>query len=269
LAAVQGGGAARAQDMDFDMSEVEDDEEAPAEPAADPADVAREHAQKGVALYRQDNYGDAVGHLVAAEKVLVVANLEVPALIYAAMARCYDQLGQATAAMRYYTRFLSVVDAADESLAETVRRAHQAKKRLQTLLDNTALRFEVDPDGAEVRIDRRSAGVTPLDPVKVPPGPHQVTFWARGYEPNSVDVDVAAGATVPVVVTLTRKQKPVQPTPAPQPPPPPPPPAGVSWVWWAGGGAAAVAVVATVTAVLLWPEEAPDTHGVGVTVKGR
>ena len=236
--------------------------------AEGPADVARRHAEEGVRLFKQDEYGPAVEHLLEAEKALVQADLEVPPLIFAAIARCYDQLGQIVPAMGYYTRFLSVANRNDRALAETVQRAVQSKKRPQSQLDNTALRFEVTPDGAEVRLDRRTVGRTPLDVLKVNPGPHQVTFWAEGYEPNSVDVDVAAGATVPVVVALVRKRK-AAPKPAPAPPPKTPTAGPSRWMWWAGGGAAALVIAATVTAVLLWPEDQPDTHAVRVSVQGR
>ncbi len=240
-----------------------------------PEELAKEFAQEGVALFADDRWDEAVEIFREAEKILQEAGLPVPPLVFLAIARCYDQLGQISAATAYYTRFLSAADENDERMEDGIRRAVEAKKRLYSQLDNTALRFAVEPDGVQVRIDRRAVGTTPLEPVKVTPGPHQVTFWAKGYEPASVDVDVAAGAMVPVVVSLVPRAgragttRPVVPSLG-QPAPYGPPRRGRTLLHWGVGGAAVAVAAGTAAALLLWPREVlPDRHAVRLTVRSR
>ena len=128
--------------------------------------------------------------------------MAVPAALYRSMARCYDQLGRITPALSYYRRFLALANRRDPYQRRAMGEVKQAASRLQTLFDRTGLRLEVRPDGTEVRIDRREMGRTPLEIVHVTPGAHQVTFWAEGYRPASINVEVAAGSVVPVVVEL-------------------------------------------------------------------
>ena len=83
-----------------------------------------------------------------------------------------------------------------------VRRADEAIARIDAQLDRTQLTFDIEPPGAEVRVDRREMGQAPIDNLKVTPGPHQITVWAEGYEGADVSVDVRPGAEVPVGVSL-------------------------------------------------------------------
>ncbi len=164
--------------------------------------VVQRYVDLGEELFRAGQYADAVESFAKAEGILVEAEVDVPPPLYRQMARCYDQLGQTVSALSHYKRFQALVDAEDKRVSRALKEARDAVTRLQGVLDRTALEFKVEPDGAEVRVDNRVVGRTPLDPLKVSPGPHQVTLWAEGLEPMSLEMNVAAGATVPVVAKL-------------------------------------------------------------------
>ena len=167
--------------------------------------------------------------------------------------------------MRYYAKYLGLVDAGRPGAASAVRQARDALTRLRSRLDQTALRFEVSPEETEVRLDRRELGRAPAEPVAVSPGPHQVTLWAEGYEPQSLDVEVAAGTTVPVVATLVRP-----PPPAPVQPAAGPETSADSTAWWLAGGAALLAAGTAAAVLLLAAEPEPDRYELGaLTGVGR
>ena len=255
-----------AEEAEADEPGAAADEEAGAE-AETATDAAAAHAEAaplandGVKAFKAHDYEQALEKLRAAEAVYERAEMEIPITLLHALGRSYDQLGQIVAALRYHKQFLGRVDRADERLADAVKRADQAVERLETQLARTMLTFEIEPDGAEVRVDRRAVGKAPLDPVQVNPGPHQVTLWAEGHEPASVNVEVAAGASVPVVVKLVPEAKePEVIVVAAE---------DSTMTWWLiGGGVAAVAAGGTVAVLLLTAEEPEPEHKVRVSMQG-
>ena len=201
---------------------------------------AKELVPEGQALFIRGDYAEALEQFRAAEQILEGAELETPPSLDRILGRCYDQLGQVVPALRYLKRFIARAQADDPETAEALRRAEQAVDRLQAQLDRTTLSFDVEPDGAEVRIGPQALGRTPLEPVQVAPGPAQVTLFKDGYEPQSVDVQVVAGMSVPIVVRLA----PIAATP------PRAEASGISW-WLVGGAAATAVTVAAVTVAVL------------------
>jgi len=176
---------------------------------------ARTHATEGQRLFEAKDYEAAVGELRAAEAVYDQAEMEVPVTLVRLLARSYDQLVQPVPALAYYKRFLARADGfparadgSDPRLKEAVQRAKRDAARLQELVDQTVLTFEVEPDGTEVRLGRRVLGTTPLDPVKVSPGPHQVTLQKEGYRPYALVAEVRPGGAFPVMVMLVREPPP-------------------------------------------------------------
>jgi len=231
-------------------------------PAASARSLARDKTTEGDDLLRAGRYADAGRRFLAAEEALLTAEVEVPPDLYRLLARCYDLQGQPAAAMRYYARYLGLVDASSKDAREHVKLAREALVRLRARLEQTSLRFDVSPDGTEVRVDRRVIGTTPLDPLTVTPGPHQVTLWAEGHQPASLDLEVAAGTSVPVVVTLVPEAPPGPGTAAAEPQES----SGGALLWWVGAGAAVLAAGTVVGVVLLMQEPEPDTYGVPAPV---
>jgi len=241
-------------------AEADAEEEDPAPDTAAVDAEAAPLAREGIRLFKDHQYEPALDKLRAAEAVYERAELAVPISLLNALGRAYDQLGQIVAALRYKKKFLGRVDRSDARLADVIKRADQAVERLETQLARTMLTFEIEPDGAEVRVDRRAVGKAPLDAVQVTPGPHQVTLWAEGHEPASVNVEVAAGASVPVVVTLVPEadETPVVVVQEES-----------SMKWWlVGGGVVAAAAVGTVALLLLTAEEPPPEHKVRFSMQG-
>ena len=71
------------------------------------------------------------------------------------------------------------------------------------------LRIEVDVPGADVRIDGRAVGLTPIElPVGLPAGVRRVEVTRAGYEPIERDVSVAAGAEATLTLDMQRLASP-------------------------------------------------------------
>ncbi len=89
-------------------------------------------------------------------------------------------------------------DIADWSAIPEAATAFQAARRLATSDATGALVVDSTPAPAEVWIDGRFAGVTPLDEPSLPAGPHWVVLRKAGWVRKSVRIDVPAGASTTV-----------------------------------------------------------------------
>ena len=87
-----------------------------------------------------------------------------------------------------------------------------------------SLRVDTQPQGAEVRLDGRRLGLTPLAPVEVVAGPHRVVLRAPGHAEWGQVVDVRAAEATHLQVVL---------------PPAPPPSAAANALEATGGGGGA------------------------------
>ncbi len=70
-----------------------------------------------------------------------------------------------------------------------------------------SLVIESRPTGAEVTLDGRPAGVTPLTIASVAPGRHTVVITAAGMKPVTSTVIVKAGERARVAASLERGQQ--------------------------------------------------------------
>jgi hypothetical protein len=97
----------------------------------------------------------------------------------------------------------TLLEATETELVDAARRlAHEALtgERLDT---TGTLRLAVDRAGAQVSLDGKDLGSTPIAGAqRVLEGPHQITVQKKGYIRWSSTVTVAAGAEVPVTVQL-------------------------------------------------------------------
>lgn len=114
------------------------------------------------------------------------------------IARCYDSLGEAVEAYRYYLEHLALALPEDKTV-ETAQAA------LQRLASNVAL-FEVtsDPPGATIYVDRRELGSYGVTPRTIPlePGEHLFLLEAPHHDPASARAEAQLGATARVMVAL-------------------------------------------------------------------
>lgn len=224
-------------------------DDGPGSAAEDPLAEAGRRFDQGVAYYNEGRYGAALAEFLRAYEIsgewTVLYNL----------GQVSAALGRAADAYVYFQRYLA--DGGGE--VGEMRRAevHDSMAALEPRIARIAV--EVDVAGAEILVDGRRCGTSPLaEPVVVEPGSHVVEvrgeLIAGGRERR--EIILASGLTETVRVASA--------TPPP-PPPPPPPPGGETgdgesvWSsWWLWTIVGAVVVGGAVTAgVLLWPDEGP------------
>jgi hypothetical protein len=239
---------------------------------ADPRDDARDRLEEGSALYRKGDYQGALRKFEQARALFPSAK------IYFNLGQAYSRLNRPAAAVDAFERFLD--EATD---ADPARRA-DATRFLSELEPRIARVRVLVPNGSEVAVDGRPAGVAPLKRgIPVDPGSHQITAREPGSAMaavGSVKVDAGEMAEWHVPVASGSVAPPAATTPAPGSPLPasPPPVAtdspGASTVpgvpavvagtstdaaaptgirrWWPwAAGAAAVVVAGVVTTVIL------------------
>ncbi|MFK7987353.1 MAG: PEGA domain-containing protein [Sandaracinaceae bacterium] len=110
----------------------------------------------------------------------------------------HQELGRTTEAFNYYSEYLRTFDLSDEDRVE-------GERRLTSIRGEVAVvELVSEPEGADVRIDRRDLpvrGQTPLT-LALPPGEHRVFFDRDGYESTEGAVTAAEGETRPLRTRL-------------------------------------------------------------------
>jgi len=128
----------------------------------------------------------------------------------------YMGLGRRADAIEAFETFLN------EALDATPDLRANAERYRSTLATQTgALVVTSDTDGAEVSIDGRSRGVTPLQTsIRLDPGPHQLVLEKAGLPPFAEKLTIEAGRRITVETRLTPAAV-ATPAPAPSPVGPP------------------------------------------------
>lgn len=160
---------------------------APAMVAAqtDPKATADEHFRKGVAAFRERRFGDAAPEFEEAYRLSPAY-----AVLYN-IGQVNVALGRSVEAVDAFERYLK--QGASEIPAERVRevQAEVAKQmdRIGTVVVRTA------PEGAEVRMDGRAVGKTPLPrPLHLTVGKHVFEAFRPGYVSEGREVEVMGRA---------------------------------------------------------------------------
>jgi len=162
---------------------------APRSAAADDQELAKAKFQEGMALVKAENYPAALAAFEESYRILPK-----PGLLYN-IAMCQKALFRYVDSIGSFKKYLSAMGAnvkpdmklsVDQALAEM-------EKLVGTILIDGA------PDGAEVFVDDRPVGRTPLpEPLIEDPGQHSVRVERDGYKPLRTEVNVASGATIAV-----------------------------------------------------------------------
>jgi hypothetical protein len=157
--------------------------------SSEPARAQAEAALKeGNALFAAGQYQRALERYQAAQSLVAS-----PKLLFN-FGQTYRQLGRDVEAIEAYERFLAEVPDA----APDLRR--QAQQRIGELLGRIGhAQISADLDGAEVVIDGKSRGTTPLAaPVRLAPGPHQVVVQPPGSSgaPFVERIEIQGGRSV-------------------------------------------------------------------------
>lgn len=164
-----------------------------AQSAADKA-AAQTRLDEGVQLGEQGDYAGALRKFKDA-----FGRFPSPK-IHFNMGQAYRGLARDVDAIESFERFLAEAkDAAPAMRAE-------ARRQIDELLPMVAsVKIACDTDGAEVSIDGRRHGATPLPgPILVAPGPHQVLVEKPGVAPYTARIAPQRGTVLPVDVRLAK-----------------------------------------------------------------
>jgi hypothetical protein len=172
---------------------------------ASDARKAKDLFAAGQKLYKADKYAEAVLKFEAAYAA------KPHPVIYFNIARCYEQLGDASKAVKAYRDYLRLSpeakdrEAVNESIAILDRKVKEKAVTHVTVV--------VDPAAARVEIDGTPVGGTPAL-ADLAAGVHKVVVTYDGYEKLERTVTTAPGQSVELNLALRRL--------AGAPPPPPP-----------------------------------------------
>lgn len=163
---------------------------APVAPAQPPTDAqAKARAQsllsEGTAAYGRGDYAMALDKFTAAFRIFPSPKL------WFNIGQANRDLGRPVEAAAAFDRFLRAGgDAPPETLAEARRSAAELKAKLGQIKVTCAV------DGAEITIDGKQVGSTPLgEMIWTTPGRHQIAVQRPGYTPAIQDV-VAVGGKI-------------------------------------------------------------------------
>ncbi len=175
-----------------------------------PEQSAQVYFDRGLALADRGEWAAAIE---AFERAREIAPL--PAVLFN-LAEARRRAGRAREALDAYIEYLDRASAASQYRALAQEHVAELERRL------ARVRFEVTPEGAEVRVDDGEVAGARRE-VVLDPGHHAVVVRARGYEPDARGVSLAEGERVTLSIHLARAPEPAQVVVAPPPPPPPPP----------------------------------------------
>jgi len=164
-----------------------------AQAQADPKAAAREHFAKGVAAFDDRRFAEAAEEFEEAYRLS-------PAFVV-----LYN-IGQVDVVLG---RSVDAVDAFDKYLKEGASAVPPERRReVEGEIEKQAARIgtiavRTFPDGAELRVDGRRIGITPLArPVRVTAGRHNVAATLAGRATQVRDVDVGGRAEIALELTL-------------------------------------------------------------------
>jgi tetratricopeptide (TPR) repeat protein len=177
-------------------------------PEAEAKDRARVLFQRGVAAYRAGKFYDAVDVFLETQRLYPDTQLCFN------VARAYENLGDESAALRYYRDYLRQADRPSDGaeVRDRVRRLEQqlAQRGAQQL---TVLS---QPEGATVLLDGKPVGITPWTGDTYP-GKHRLALALERHAGQEQIIELDAHAARDVSFALV-------PLPAPKPVPAVPPP---------------------------------------------
>jgi len=155
------------------------------QPVSDSQSKARAQAllSEGTAAYGRADYATALDKFTAAYKIFPSPKL------WFNIGQANRDLGRPVDAVAAFDRFLRE---ADDAPAETLAEARRSAAELKTKLGQ--IKVTCATDGAEVTVDGKQVGSTPLgEMVWTTPGRHQVAVQREGFSPAIEDVAVVVG----------------------------------------------------------------------------
>jgi PEGA domain len=181
----------------------------------DPRAAAREHFTKGVAAFDDRRFAEAADEFEAAYKLS-------PAFVVLFNIGQVDvALGRSVEAVDAFNSYLKQGGA---SIGAARRQEVQREIEKQTARIGT-IDIHTTPDGADIRIDGKLTGKTPLEkPVRVNAGKHSVEATLAEHTPQARDLEVAGRADIrldlalePLAALAAAAPAPIVPLPAEHP----------------------------------------------------
>lgn len=171
--------------------------------SADDRAQAEAHHERGLELYRANDFAGAAREFEAAQALAPAASNLFN------LARCYERTGDLVRAIDALERYL-----AEELPADRRERGEAELARLRALLEpsiprqqSTAVSIAVvsEPSGAELYVDGRPQGAEVATPatLHLAPGEHMIEARLAGHQPESQEITVEAGRTQVVQFQLT------------------------------------------------------------------
>jgi tetratricopeptide (TPR) repeat protein len=147
---------------------------------------------EGTSAYGRGDYAAALEKFTAAYQIFPSPKL------WFNIGQANRDLGRPVEAVAAFDRFLRE---AEDAPSETVAEARRSAAELKTKLGQIAITCTTD--GAEVTVDGKQVGSTPLgEMVWTTPGRHQIAVQREGYSPAIEDVAVLAGKAAAVNIEL-------------------------------------------------------------------
>jgi tetratricopeptide (TPR) repeat protein len=156
----------------------------------DAQEKAKQHFFKGKLLVEEGDFEKAVVELKASYQLNPL-----PVVVYN-IAWCYDQLHRYADALEYYRLYLQEGEDAAAEVEKVQKRIEALSQFIGTMI------IEVDVDGAEVFIDGKLAGTTPLGDLTVDTGDHDLVVRKTGYLEARKQVTVVSGATKRISIVM-------------------------------------------------------------------
>ncbi|MDB4932891.1 MAG: hypothetical protein JWM10_5375 [Myxococcaceae bacterium] len=160
------------------------------EPGPDPSNPtaafqqaeARTHFQTGVGHYQAGRFTEAIAEFQTAHRLFAS-----PTILFN-LAQAYRSDGQLSNAITTFRRYI------DENPRLTATQREDVEGVIREIETTRAvLSFEVEPSGAEISLDGRPLGTSPLPRgVEVLPGPHEVAVTLALHEPLTQTINVHA-----------------------------------------------------------------------------
>lgn len=146
-------------------------------------------------LINRQEYMEALVHLTDAYRIKPTAG------ILFNIAMCEKALNRHADAINSFYHFFDLETEAANVNNELHTLAQSAVDELLGLV--ATVRVTEVPDGADVFVDRRNIGTTPLaDPLFLAPGNHTISVMKTGYAPIDIDLTAVGGASLSVRADL-------------------------------------------------------------------
>jgi tetratricopeptide (TPR) repeat protein len=160
--------------------------------------AALPHFKKGIALFNDGNYRQAIDEFEKAYSIFPSPK------IHLRIALCYKWLAQNLKALEYYEKFLEETpeNPEDKSIRIVRKQTELEVRNLLKLVARVRMVME-GPKGAEVRINGELVGHAPLDKIKrLEPGKATVVALHKGYHPFRRELQVSSNQEAQVKIKL-------------------------------------------------------------------